>query len=66
MNKYRYWQSDKYSRYVVRQLDGCFEDYKKGIGWVENPERFDIISGDDIYYTEISEEEALDIIKEIG
>ena len=65
MDKCIYWQSDGLKNYIVRQKGGLFEDYKKGRGWMENANRFDIISGIDPYYTEISEKEALKIINNI-
>jgi hypothetical protein len=64
MAKYIYWQSDDCKTYIVRQNEGLFENYIKGKGWIENPDRFDIISGIDPYYTSISEEQVLKIIDE--
>ena len=65
MAGYIYWQSDDYPNYLVRQNKGLFEDYKKGRGWKENSERCDIVCGIDPYYTQISEEEAFKIIKDL-
>ncbi len=63
--KFVYWQSDIDKRRIVRQDLGIFEQYYKENCWVENPERFDIVAGIDPYYTETTEEEAMQIIEEI-
>lgn len=62
MKNYKYWKSDSYPNYLVREKDGIFEDYRQGRGWKENSERCDIVSGIDPWYTEISETEAGEII----
>lgn len=65
MEEYVYWQSDDNPTYIVRQKGGLFEDYKRGRGWSENPERFDIISGIDPYYSVISKEQVQEIVSKL-
>ncbi|MGI6362269.1 MAG: hypothetical protein ACOX21_00495 [Bacillota bacterium] len=60
-----YWQSESMPHYLVRDNNGIMEDYKKGRGWAENPDRIDIICGIDPYYKQISEEEAMKIIRKL-
>lgn len=62
---YIYRRSDLDRNRVVRQNSAIFEQYCKGVGWTENPERIDMITGIDPHYTEITEEEAMQIIDEI-
>jgi len=65
MSKYVYYQSYDFPNYLVRECDALFEEYQKGIGWVENRERIDIISGIDPFYSRITEAVAKRIIRAI-
>ena len=60
-----YWKSEEFPNYLIRDNDGNMEIYKKGEGWIEEPEREDLLSGIDNYYTLISEDEANEIISKI-
>ncbi|MFX4261236.1 hypothetical protein ACOBQJ_03430 [Pelotomaculum propionicicum] len=65
MNQIIYFKSDKYLDYIVRCSNGIIEDYKKGRGWAENPDRVDVLFGIDTNYTRITVLEAKKIIKKI-
>lgn len=59
---YVYWVSMDNPNYIVR-YDGKikFESYIKGIGWHENPNRVDIIMGENPFFERINEKDALEI-----
>ena len=67
LDKYVYYMHDIYKNFIVRHnlFEHQFEQYYRGKGWMVNNDRYDVLSGDDPYYSAISKYMADEIVRQI-
>ena len=67
IDKYVYYMHDIYKNFIVRHnlFEHQFEQYYRGKGWMVNNDRYDVLSGDDPYYTAIPQKMADEIVRQI-